>query len=132
MKKQLIPYTIAIQLKELKCYERSTHYYENGKLKMYSITNEGWNFNQSFIECCSALTVDQVLDWFESQHDLYSEILLDRTMEAKYTFTISELKQNKKESEWLDPIHSEYLYRKKIEAKLECIEHLINLIKNGK
>jgi len=48
------------------------------------------------------------------------------------TFTISELKQNKKESEWLDPIHSEYLYRTKLEAKLECIEHLINLIKNGK
>ena len=131
MKKQLIPYTIAIQLKELKWYERSTLYYENGKLKMYSITNFGWNFNQSFIECCSALTVDQVLDWFESQHDLYSEILLDRTLEAKYTYAISELKENKMFL-WLDPINSEHLYRKKIEAKLECIEHLINLIKNGK
>lgn len=132
MKNQLIPYNIAIQLKELKCYERSTHYYENGKLKMYSITNDGWNFNQSFVECCSALTVDQVLEWFESEHDLYSEILIDKTLEAKYTYEVSELIQTKKELQWLDPINSEYLYRKKNEAKLECIKYLINYIKYEK
>lgn len=74
--KNIIPHSIALLLKQLGYKERSNYYYENDNLKIHN-NIFGWDFNSSFLECCSAAHIADVLQWFQQKHGLYCEFLID-------------------------------------------------------
>lgn len=78
-------------------------------------------------------TFQDVIDWFENKHQLYVEILIDRTTEPKYTYTINKFIGNpkdltEKEWGWEHVVNSEYLYRNRTEFKNDIIKTLIKVV----
>ena len=120
--KEFVPYNEALALKELGFDEPCFGYYSNGNLVYGNHTN---NMMQRFRY--SAPTHSQAFRWFREKHNLHSEILLDQTTQPKYCFEIHKYEDfgNYEEiriGEW-------FLYRTPEEAELECIKHLIKVVK---
>ena len=122
--KGVVSKDISLELKGLGFNVRCTHYYEGEKLK----TNNnvfGWDFNNSFLTCCSAPFYQQVFDWFRDKHDLWIEI----SKPHSWLLTILDKEQNKRMClEDYDDYTEPTSYK---EAQDVCIKRLIQIVKNG-
>lgn len=141
MIKNLVSYNDAVILKELKFFDRCTHYYDNGRLKLHTIIEDGWDFNQSFKECCNAFTYDQIFDMVSKKY-IFAEFHIEANisiedkskeeyLETLYSFSITKFNKNKEKQIVLsNVIKAENMYLSKLEAKKECLKSLIKLLKN--
>lgn len=131
--KNIIPYSVALLLKQLGYKERSNYYFENKKHKLHN-NIFGWDFNSSFLECCSAAHINDVLNWFEETHSLYCEFLIDGYGEDSkisdehicYRLFIWEIGKPKPN------VSDDYGANVSDKIKLVAISECINFIKNGK
>ncbi len=113
MKKEFVPYEIALELKKLGFDEPCFGYYngqgnyigEEGKM------NSNCNKLGMHGAYCTVPLYQQAFDWFRIEHNLYYSIL-----EAKNGYVI-------------DAVWSE-LYNTYEEARLDCLQKLIEVVKN--
>ena len=143
MKNEFIPYEQALALKELGFDEPCFSIYHS-KDKSFSwhhhidhINNEPALESGEFN--ISAPLYQQAFKWFREKHQLYSEILLDKTTEPKFCFGISKFIGNpndlsEREWDWENIPNDDNwgLYRKYEEAELACLKKLIEIVKKQK
>jgi len=67
MKNEFVPYPLALRMKALGFKERVLTYYENEVPKLYNGIS-GWDFNSSFLTCCSRPTYSQAFKWFREKY----------------------------------------------------------------
>ena len=123
MNKEFVPYDQAVALKQLEFDEPCFSVYYNGEYHEHGIQNQFLHEKNE----CSAPLYQQAFRWFREKYNLHSEILLDQTTQPKYCFKIHKYEDfgNYEEiriGEW-------FLYRTPEEAELECIKHLIKVVK---
>ena len=132
MMKEFVPYNEALELRKLGFDEPCFGYYEpNGDFDYiekdiikdfpYLAKNSEWK------DLVASPTHSQAFRFFREKYNLHSEILLDQTTQPKYCFEIHKYEDfgNYEEiriGEW-------FLYRTPEEAELECIKHLIKVVK---
>jgi len=134
LKKELIPYEQAFDLKKLKFDKICFSAYRNtdGEESLMGLskwTNTGKeNTHDGY---CVAPTYAQAFSWFRDKHQLYHEIQIDQTTEPKFCFTIAKFIGNPKdltEKEWYwDNIPNDDtwgLYITYEEAELACLKKL--------
>jgi hypothetical protein len=135
MENEFVTYEQALALKELGFDEPCIGYYYNGKL---CFDSSGVNLTGPSGEQPLPL-YQQAFSWFREKHQLYGEILLDKTTEPKFCFKISKFIGNpndlsEREWDWENIPNDDNwgLYRKYEEAELACLNKLIELIKTNK
>lgn len=85
----------------------------------------------------SAPLKSEVLNWFETKHQLFGDILTDCTTEPKFCYVINQFFGNPKdltEQEWgwkKVGSYSSFLYRTREQAQNELIDYLIDIVKNN-
>lgn len=116
-----------LALKELGFKERVLHYFENVTVGSISKNEFGWDFNSSFLEFCSRPSYEEAFEFFEKEFDLYIEVVVDRTLEPKFCYSIYLYR----ESHGWDVLNfiSDLFYTR-AEAKKECLKELIKIAKN--
>jgi hypothetical protein len=126
MEKEFIPYEQALALKELGFDEPCLGLFDGTNNELH-ISSKPFQGNTSFHYL--APLYQQAFRWFRQKHKLYPEIgLHDREDEETWRFTISilgyyELAYNQNVGK--EPYHKTYE-----EAKLACLEKLIEIIEN--
>lgn len=144
MKNLFLPYQQSVELKELGFDEKCLAYWfnetpENPEGQCIVYYEKPYD-NQKIIngvirEYCWSPLYQQALNFFIDEFGLYTEILVDKTTEPKWCFTISKFIGNPKdltEKEWgWEEVPSEewFLYRTKEEAQVALIDRLIKLAK---
>ena len=126
MEKQFVSFDIALKLKELGFDEKfslfdSAVYYVNGNL---TLCNDGYKtlfLEKEFIICP---LYQQVIDWFRIKHNLFIELVIDRTAEPKFTYIITRYLGD---FNWEESIMSEFLYRTYEESREDAILKAIEL-----
>ncbi len=78
-------------------------------------------------------TFQEVIEWFEEKHQLYVDILIDRTTYPKYTYSISKFVGNpndltEREWGWETVVDTPCLFRDRTEMKNEIIKTLIKVV----
>ena len=66
----------------------------------------------------------QVIDWFRTKHNLFIELVIDRTAEPKFTYIITRYLGD---FNWEESIMSEFLYRTYEESREDAILKAIGL-----
>lgn len=127
MNKEFVSYEQSLALKELGFDEPCFTHYLNKILLNNLIIKDTINSRFDNIRCSAPLK-QQAFRWFRDKHNLYSEILLDRTTHPKYCFDIHQYEdfgnyEKIKNPEW-------FLYRTYEEAEDACINKLIEIVKN--
>ena len=127
MKNEFVPYEQTTELKQLGFDKPCFAVYEDKKWQLVEVKN-----SMSYELCLKTdtfpvPTFSQAFRWFREKYNLHSEILLDQTTQPKYCFKIHKYEDfgNYEEiriGEW-------FLYRTPEEAELECIKHLIKVVK---
>ena len=127
MKNEFVPYQQTTELKQLGFDKPCFAVYEDKKWQLVEVKN-----SISYELCLKTdtfpvPTFSQAFRWFREKYNLHSEILLDQTTQPKYCFEIHKYEDfgNYEEiriGEW-------FLYRTPEEAELECIKHLIKVVK---
>lgn len=126
MKKQFIPYELAVKLKELGFDEQCLAVYINNKLTI----EDDWLYStnkDTFIEStnCTAPLWQQAFDWFRKKHNLHSHLDYDFIM---FTINIYDFKNGDiiKISQTLTDDTSPKTISLE-EARLECLKKLIEM-----
>ena len=141
MEKEFIPYTLALELKELGFDEPCfTFYPKEGKMgfdgKYHSIkdgyknstVNDIWikKYGKNF-ECVAAPTFSQAFRWFREKYGLHSYIepvLVEKAISPiKYDYVILEVSHQD------DLEYNNLPYHTYEEAELECLKKLIEIVK---
>jgi hypothetical protein len=129
--KEFIPYELALELKQLGFRERCFgHYWEN--LFYFETTFNHPSTMPNSPESCLAPTYSQAFRWFREKHNLEYQIM--KSANGNYSAVIHLNTQ-----EYLDKISTLhhacveevvdcYSYE---EAELECLEKLIEIVKEG-
>lgn len=132
MEKEFVTYELAVKLKELGFNEPCFAWYVSKKygLEFGKVTKENL-----FDEGVLAPTFSQVFIWFEDNQQLYPSVVIDQTSYPKYAFEIASFFGNPKDLTekdwgWNEMILSKNLYRTRLEAEIECLKKLLELIKN--
>jgi hypothetical protein len=76
LESEFIPYNLALRMKALSYKEKVLTYYENGVPKLYNDIL-GWDFNSSFLTCCSRPTFQSAFSWLIPQIDDEFKVCLD-------------------------------------------------------
>ena len=114
MKKEFVPYELAVKLKELGFDEECLSYYFNKQLSFGSKTSYG--------EVVEAPLYQQAFRWFREKYELYSTIMFRVSME-----------DNNEYWDWLIK-GEEVVYRHfktYEEAELACLNKLIEIVQGG-
>ena len=147
LKKEFLPYDLALRLKVLGFEESCLAYYESQDKNLvinynnlplteeqkkrpglYAIDNRNGVLPQWAV---AAPTWQSAFDWFGDKYQLYPSIVVDHTSYPKYAFEISQFIGNPKyltEKKWHDMILSPNLYITTIEAKMFCLAELLNIV----
>ena len=132
MKQEFIPYEQALELKALgfdepcfMSYNPNNNFWDN-----YCTNSQLSSLNGNNSIVCSAPLKQQAFRWFRENHNLHSEILLDKTTQPKYCFEIHKYEdfgnyEKIRIGEW-------FLYRTYEEAELACLVKLIEIVKTNK
>ena len=121
LQKDFVPYDFALRLKPLLFKERVLTYYEYGIVKMY-YNVDGWDFNSSFLNCCSRPTFSQAFRWF--REELKYEVFLQKQENLLSGKTYSFLIEDD-----LEGIYTRSLSKSSIdEAELACLEKLLKIV----
>jgi hypothetical protein len=146
MENEFVPYEQALELKELGFNEPCLAHLigfgdgtiENGR---YKINQQQVFYPNDYISSddiseelglhpfgmCGVPLKQQVFRWFREKHNLFSEILLDRTTYPKFCFEIHKYEDF---GNWEKIQNPDWcLYRKQEEAELDCIKKLIEIVK---
>ena len=120
MENEFIPYDQALALKVQGFDEPCLAWYEIGgsglrpNATKVTLSTEQTNSNSDMV---AAPLYQQAFRWFR-KHELYHEILVDKTTYPKYTYRIV--------NSFGAMIIAEYLYKTYEEAELECLKYLIS------
>lgn len=133
---KLVPYDISMKLKKLGFNEQCFSYYSKlgeAKIPHFVYFN---NLSNKEPKECLAPTPSQVFDWFEKTYQIFPMIVVDQTSYPKYAFEIAQFFGNPKDlSEiewgWKDNILSQFLYKTRLEAEIDCIKKVLEIIENG-
>jgi hypothetical protein len=132
LESEFIPYNLALRMKALSYKEKVLTYYENGVPKLYNDIL-GWDFNSSFLTCCSRPTFQSAFNWFRKKYGLYSWIQLHNGYindsfypELPITFSIMDRKTGNKYYE--RDIPHNYLYKTNEKAEIACLKKLIEIV----
>ena len=135
METQFIPYEQALALKELGFNEPCFFTYNIWNTE--KLNNSYSNYvkhNNNNSELVSAPLYQQAFRWFREEHQLFLEILIDKTTSPKFSYKITEFEGNPKklsEKEWdWKFLISAGLFRSYEEAEIEGLEKLIEILKN--
>jgi hypothetical protein len=132
MEKEFLPYNLALRMKTLGYKEKVLTYYENGVPKLYNDIL-GWDFNSSFLTCCSRPTFQSAFNWFRRKYNLNGEVKLHtgymedsfyKEIGLPYHFVILP-KHIKDVSEITKSCYQYYTYE---EAEIACLEKLIEIV----
>ena len=117
MEKEFVIYELAIRMKALDYKERVLTYYENGVPKLHNDIL-GWDFNSSFLTCCSRPTYSQAFRWFREEYDMHYNI-------HRFNF------KKGTDEEYLAEVDSTSnfsYFRKYDECVVFCLEKLIEIV----
>ncbi len=141
MEKEFVTYELALRMKVLGFNEMCFTYFMDGFIqpslnpKDYTYFDEMSSINKNMLNYLYVLapTWQSAFDWFGDKYQLYPSIVVDQTSYPKYAFEISKFIGNPKdltEKEWYwdDMILSPNLYRTKSEARLYCLNELLNIV----
>ena len=141
MEKEFVTYELALRMKSLGFNEMCFTYFMDGFIqpslnpKDYTYFDEMSSINKNMLNYLYVLapTWQSAFDWFGDKYQLYPSIVVDQTSYPKYAFEISKFIGNPKdltEKEWYwdDMILSPNLYRTKTEARLYCLNELLNIV----
>jgi hypothetical protein len=141
MEKEFVTYELALRMKVLGFNEMCFTYFMDGFIqpslnpKDYTYFDEMSSINKNMLNYLYVLapTWQSAFDWFGDKYQLYPSIVVDQTSYPKYAFEISKFIGNPKdltEKEWYwdDMILSPNLYRTKTEARLYCLNELLNIV----
>lgn len=126
MNKMFVPYRLSLELKELGFDDRVVAKYQKlheGAKYVFQLLLKERNCN-SIDTAISAPTYQQVWEWFEDEHQLFSEqsnILLD--------YAISTTKDGIK---IIKPLETDSKYKNREEVKEARVKHLIKIVKEWK
>jgi hypothetical protein len=130
-----VPHEISLKLKQLDFKERVLTYYEDGIPKLYH-NIEGWDFNTSFLNCCSRPTFSEVFKWFRDNYSLGHEILCpySSTHFGKKVTIINEGKFEAfiTDEEQISFTDDDFLHNTYEEAELFCVKKLIEILEQNK
>jgi len=128
MEKEFLPYNLALRMKALSYKEKVLTYYENGVPKLYNDIL-GWDFNSSFLTCCSRPTFQSAFNWFREKYNINTYITSKTLDNGNVVFipngrTIPDTIKN---GFIVDIIRymSKTSYR---EAEIACLEELIEIV----
>ena len=116
LEKEFVPMDLALKLKALGFKERVLTYYEDGKPKVYTAI-EGWDFNNSFLNCVSRPTFSQAFRWFREKYEFYASVVY---MNSKNAFYITVYGKEK----------IEFYFDTYEEAELDCLVKLIEIVES--
>jgi hypothetical protein len=141
MEKEFVTYELALRMKVLGFNEMCFTYFMDGFIqpslnpKDYTYFDEMSSINKNMLNYLYVLapTWQSAFDWFGDKYQLYPSIVIDQTSYPKYAFEISKFIGNPKdltEKEWYwdDMILSPNLYRTKTEARLYCLNEILNIV----
>ena len=133
MEKEFVPYELSLRMKAFGFDEPCIGYYKDEEFKTWNFFDQQKNSEMKtwFV---SAPTFSQAFRWFEDNYKLYPAIVIDQTSYPKYAFEIASFFGNPKDLTktdwgWNDMVLSKNLYRTKLEAEIECVKKLLELIK---
>ena len=75
---------------------------------------------------CTAPIWEDVIEWFEIKHKIYISFGVDRTMEPKFAYQISEFVE--KEQRWVNHVFNSELFFMRKDARYEAIKYALTLI----
>lgn len=140
MEKEFVPYDLAVKLKDLGFNEECLAMYfrtsQNLKFGKIGHKPEFWGTNDKSTGVMSPLW-QQAFDWFEKEYKLFASFdKVDNT--RAYYFDFSIVKSNEREycdELFIDSAKRDLDYGKYNtyeEARLKCLEKLIEIVENGK
>jgi hypothetical protein len=129
LKELFVPYDMAKELKSLNFKEPCFKSYLKDSDNILEGVGDKYNI--------PAPLFSQVFNWFSKKHQLFSIISIDKTSYPKYAYEILSFFGNPKdlaerEWGWKKNIPSHFLYKKKYEAEVDCIEEMIEIVKKNK
>lgn len=148
IEEQFVSYDVAYKLKELGFNEPCISYYVNKKFKLKIYLNKDYNLNSDFIigNLVATPLYQQVFDWFEDKHKLYSSIRIGFGNPIWYDYMIEAMDDRTLQIEknvWLNYddlgndifgdnksptyIEENESFDTKREAQIACINKLIEL-----
>jgi len=122
MKELFVPYNLALELKNLGFNEKCLATIDQIEYVHINSTKQPIRGAMTY-DTIKAPLYEQVLDWFEKQHGLYSIIRIGYGDPKWYDYLI----QNGRES-WSE---EEISYNTSREVRIACIEKLIEIAKNS-
>ncbi len=133
METLFVSYDQSLSLKELGFNERCLGAYHSDSNRLMT-EFEMENTPKHYIGIKAPLKT-QIFLWFETQHQLYSEILIDCTTYPKYCYKIKKFEGNPNDltiEDWGWEIgnHSE-LYKSRNDVESSCIDKLIEIIRTN-
>jgi hypothetical protein len=127
MKKEFVPYELALRMKLLGFKEKTLHAY-------YKDTGHLMNIGNGHEQDTPAPTWQSAFRWFREEYNIFPEILTDCTTEPKFCYTYTRFFSNSKDlasEEWgWENNIGQYslLYRTYEEAELECLKNLCDIL----
>jgi hypothetical protein len=134
MKREFVPFELAVKLKELGFDEPCFGCYtKEGQLSYDFSDNRGIGH---YFQSCVAPTFSQCFKWFREKYQIFPEVLTDCTTEPKFVYTYNTFYGNPKdltEQEWgWENNIGQYsdIYRTYEDAEIACLENLIELVES--
>jgi hypothetical protein len=129
MNKEFVPYEQSLELKGLGFDEPCLGWYQDNTLRLDINSNQSIKFHEHlgrFKECFLAPTYSQAFRWLLDRHYLYGIIIPTITM--AWTFKTMTVIQSMVEVPPYKHVDV-YDYSRREEAELECLNQLIELVK---
>lgn len=124
IEKQFIPYTLALKLKELSFNKPCFAWYDANSFSTVEIEYDyKENIDLYYKESCTAPLWQQAFDWFRDEFDYNVSIYGRKSM--GYDYRINNILINSVR----DTIISDYVWKTYEEARLACLEKLIEIIR---
>ncbi len=143
MKKEFVTYDIALRLKALGFDQPCLAFYQMEYSEVTpQLVDDSYEYKMTGFMTCknseipnhytSAPTLRQTFEWFRDNHNLFSTINIDQTMEPKFCYSI--VKYNQYEDgqfDWQTIVFKSDLERSYPLAEVTCLEKLCDIVESN-
>jgi len=142
MKKEFVPYPIALMMKALGFDQPCLAFYQVEKFEEYPCgVDDSYEYKMTGFMTCknseipehftAAPTYKSAFEWFRDTHNLFATINIDMTMEPKFCYSIVKYNQDFHSSskfDWQTIVFNSDLERTYELAEISCLDKLCQIV----